>query len=474
MGKYLPKEILTGILSRLPNESLWQCKLVCKLWRDIIVYDPSFSHMHIQHRHTQNDCDSSGKVSFIFEIPTKENNVKGFYYAEFDKTNEKLLRVTDVDLTYRDEINGTIDYDTLLLHTTWAWDASSQWLTSVSPQIMKAYEEIVGSCNGLVCMTISYYTGYELFYKALSVCIPMTRECVVLPRIIGEYYDQVCERDLIDGFGYSPSTNEYKVVRIRNSEVYVYTLGDGKGWRNIGTKEYKSAIGEHIHGAYNRLDKDRNLVSFDLEDEKFGVLPSPPCFRNWDKYSSSYQLREDGEYLSIVHWNQKDGVYDVWLLKKKELDDYETNKDELDYQSWSWIKEYTLSDDSQQGKSNPFAITMDNEILFHDDRFFYRHDLNNRISYPLLGFKKNSPHYIYRAVRHVNSFVSLKALGEKDTTTMIENIVECVVLPEIIVQIDDDDDDDEPYSNDNDVGGGKGGNILKYVDDKDVEKWGGC
>ncbi|XP_026420541.1 uncharacterized protein LOC113316596 [Papaver somniferum] len=265
----------------------------------------------------------------------------------------------------------------------------------------------------------------------------MTRECVVLPLINdGPCYQndvEECEGDNCDGFGYSPSTNEYKVIRIYKDEVYVYTLGDGKRWRNIGIKESKSGIGKYIHSAYNNLDKDRNLVSFDLEDEKFGVLLSPPCFRDWKDYY--YKLREIGERLSIFHENHD--VYDIWLLKKK--------KNEKGYQSWTWIKEYTLNDDrdaSQKkfnyGIPNPFAITKDREVLFNDDRFFYRHDLKTSTSYPLVGLKMCIPWSIYRTVHHVNSFVSLKALGERDTTTTIQNIVvDKSLSPELTYNIEE-------------------------------------
>ncbi|XP_026398199.1 F-box protein At3g07870-like [Papaver somniferum] len=420
MGNCLPKEITTDILSRLPNESLWECKLVCKPWRDLIVSDPSFTHMHIQHRQrgTCNKHDSSAGQC-----------VKRLYYAEFNKSNEKFVRVKDLDLTHREADNG-IDYDTLP-NDRWG---PEPWEIPFGEEI-EHYEEIVGSCNGLVCITLSYNIKEELFYKPLYVCNPMTRECVVLPKIIvpTESDDEPCysddevelwHGDFNDGFGYSPSTNEYKVVRIYYDEVYVYTLGDGKGWRHIGTKEYKSGAGEYVHRAYNWLDKDRNLVSFDLEDEKFGVLPSPPCFRDWDDYS--YELREDGECLSIVHRNQR-YVYDIWLLKKKELEKNETNKDEQDYQqsSWSWMKGFTLYDDrdvslkSNHKKPKPFAITKDSEVLFHDDRFFYRHDLNTRTSYPLVVLR------------------SAPALGERDTKTLTQDkiIVQKCLVPELTYNI---------------------------------------
>ncbi|XP_026451723.1 putative F-box protein At3g16210 [Papaver somniferum] len=67
------------------------------------------------------------------------------------------------------------------------------------------------------------------------------------------------------GFGYSPSTNEYKVVRICDSrrdskvgKIQVHTLGSGSGWRNVGTmdidKEYHKYTGAFVDEALHWVD----------------------------------------------------------------------------------------------------------------------------------------------------------------------------------------------------------------------------
>ncbi|RZC63762.1 hypothetical protein C5167_025509 [Papaver somniferum] len=44
----LPSEILTDTLIRLPTESVLECELVCKRWRNLVRH-PSFSHRHLTH-----------------------------------------------------------------------------------------------------------------------------------------------------------------------------------------------------------------------------------------------------------------------------------------------------------------------------------------------------------------------------------------------------------------------------------------
>ncbi|KAI3953100.1 hypothetical protein MKW98_020295 [Papaver atlanticum] len=49
----LPKEVTLDIFSRLPVESVLDCKLVCKAWRDILQFnaDNFFADLHLQSQH---------------------------------------------------------------------------------------------------------------------------------------------------------------------------------------------------------------------------------------------------------------------------------------------------------------------------------------------------------------------------------------------------------------------------------------
>lgn len=97
---------------------------------------------------------------------------------------------------------------------------------------------LVGSCNGLICFSTSYFWEFYVSEDPVCVCNPITGEELNLPRFMVEDYQpiEVCFKvGIASGFGYVPFINEYKVVRIcyYSTEalgVEVYTLGSGNGW----------------------------------------------------------------------------------------------------------------------------------------------------------------------------------------------------------------------------------------------------
>ncbi|XP_026398372.1 F-box/kelch-repeat protein At3g23880-like [Papaver somniferum] len=205
MGNFnnLPSDIVLDIITRLPTESVLECKLVCNPWRNLVSHHPLFSQMHLTH--LNQSVDSAGKFGYLVRAKNYQ-----LHYFEYNESHDE----TPIHGTRR--INFT-------------------------PPFRYPYNyQVIGSFNGLVCL---YGHGDH------PACIfnPVTKEYVVLPKI---------ERDSEDkyfywasGFGYVPSTNEYKVVQLYNlkaelnvMEVAVYTLGSGNGWRNIGRLDSKTRM----------------------------------------------------------------------------------------------------------------------------------------------------------------------------------------------------------------------------------------
>uniref|UniRef100_A0A2N9IR07 F-box associated beta-propeller type 3 domain-containing protein n=1 Tax=Fagus sylvatica TaxID=28930 RepID=A0A2N9IR07_FAGSY len=98
---------------------------------------------------------------------------------------------------------------------------------------------LVGSCNGLLCL-------YDLdSMKSLYVVNPMTSEYVQTPpKLYKERRHAGTLVDAVHGFGFSPVTNQYKVIRVfekvlshpnvhHESLGEIFTLGTNK-WRSIG------------------------------------------------------------------------------------------------------------------------------------------------------------------------------------------------------------------------------------------------
>ncbi|XP_026438587.1 F-box/kelch-repeat protein At3g06240-like [Papaver somniferum] len=185
------------------------------------------------------------------------------------------------------------------------------------------------------------------------------------------------------GFGYVSSTNEYKVVRVMFSndtefvEVYIYTLGSGNGWRNVGKFNFGAYLEEGIFvdGVLYWLDYESETIApFDLAEEKFFEplsFPVPPE----DNASADYKLRGlDGCLVCAMNLpvNGAD-CWNTWILKKK-----------VDNQPLGWSKHIK----NQELEASTSKIFVDLE-----ERFI-------------------------RVFPHKNTFVSLKELGEEDTKMM--------------------------------------------------------
>ncbi|KAI3862421.1 hypothetical protein MKX03_013664, partial [Papaver bracteatum] len=92
----LPSEIAIEILSRLPIDSILQCRLVCKTWRKLLRH-PSFAHVHSnQLSHVNGNSVIGGKPGFgflfCFTFWPKYNDE--LYYGEYDdQSKKKLIRI---------------------------------------------------------------------------------------------------------------------------------------------------------------------------------------------------------------------------------------------------------------------------------------------------------------------------------------------------------------------------------------------
>lgn len=195
--KFFPEEIRIDILSRLPAEFVFQCKLVCSNWR-LLVRHPSFYQMYLHHLYHPYDSPAaahSGKMNFIAFTDTEWKYTSKYHYIEYDnESTPPIQRIRRINL---------------------ALPCKHFWF--------------VGSCNGLIC----------LISRSVCICNPVTKEYVLLPKIERDG----CGSDpytcgMTTSFGYASSTNEYKVVGIyvanHNSlQIHIYTLGSGSGWRNL-------------------------------------------------------------------------------------------------------------------------------------------------------------------------------------------------------------------------------------------------
>ncbi|KAF8409671.1 hypothetical protein HHK36_005750 [Tetracentron sinense] len=272
----LPQEIMVDILLRLPVKPLGRFRCVCKSWHTSLT-DPHFIKMHLN-RATQND-----NLSLIL---SSDDGLFSVNCEAFDEA--KALDLPPIQL---------------------------------GPRII-----VVGSCNGLICL--SDYEGRASVYN------PTTREYVKLPYTpielpFGEFENYHLFSAMV--FGYVPSTEELKVVRIATfeepdgescqCEMKVHTVGT-ESWRrivNVPPHLCRGIDDALVNGAIHwRASREggrfKFIISFDIGDEQFTEFPWPnSCF---DNANNLVTLKAFGGRLSIFcHLNN--GDVEVWAM-----DDY--------------------------------------------------------------------------------------------------------------------------------------------------------
>ncbi|XP_026384150.1 F-box protein At3g07870-like [Papaver somniferum] len=378
--EYLSSEIIIDILSRLPVETVLICKLVCQEWL-VLLRCTYFSNMHsrlhlLQLDHVNNKylCDSKDSVKFEL----------GFHILLAITHVDKKDKKRKVELYYGDYVDGNI--------------CCSKFKRLNHPPCTALYSSVIGSCHGLVCMTGERQDPVHIFN-------PLTGEQVDLP--IFEK-DNDPSRIMKAGFGYVPSKNEYKVVRVfypanlmAMGQVQVYTLGDGNGWRDQGEINYElfPSSGVFADGAIHWIHLERQkIVSFDLEDEVFRYLPLPPLLSCANYHTRLVVLRG---CVSLVQGSIPPTYeIEVWSLRQK-----------------FWVWEFKLVPTAYG--YDPFAVTKNGEVLLsHYKKILSIYNPNIKALNILLrrdNINVNSSRV--QAVLHMNSFVSLKAIGEKETKT---------------------------------------------------------
>ncbi|RDX79670.1 putative F-box protein, partial [Mucuna pruriens] len=238
--EFIPLDVVMNILKRLPVKSLIRLKCVSKEWLKVLDGNHYFTQEHLRH--------SAHNNAFLLlqRIPRQPR---------------------------------PLPFSSCLI----APDA-----TLVHPLFTHIAAKIVASCNGLLCLRDKTH---------LSLFNPATRQIKHLPptTLFGFHYV---------GFGFSPASNDYKIVRIsmcvfdqldqvlilddvRVDRAQVYSLATGS-WREIDAVNLRplclvsssvSTAGTIFWLATMASDSDADsefVVSFDIGRESFALLNGPP------------------------------------------------------------------------------------------------------------------------------------------------------------------------------------------------------
>ncbi|XP_058213108.1 F-box/kelch-repeat protein At3g06240-like [Rhododendron vialii] len=213
-------------------------------------------------------------------------------------------------------------------------------------QISSDYFFIAGICNGLVCINVSRF-GWPLI-----LCNPSTRQFRVVPgaRRIWAGVPKLCFdiQWLNFGFGFHPSANDYKLIRIvryftptgeDNIRVDLYAMSS-ETWSEIDVNKVSlffrgiDDFGENdalvefcgssasvvLNGVFYWpaiMESDQLVVmSFDMGDEVFRKIRTPECLDGtWDEIY--WQFTELDDKLALVVSRHESG-FDVWVLNENE------------------------------------------------------------------------------------------------------------------------------------------------------------
>ncbi|PIA63944.1 hypothetical protein AQUCO_00201335v1 [Aquilegia coerulea] len=313
----LPLDIFMDIITRISIQPLAVCRCVCKTWLTII-HHPRFTKTH-HAKATQQLCNSTTSLLFhmslshLDELKASGNSKEGcseVLLVEYDNDSgiEKGVFVNPLFMPPKVDLNR--------------------------PDLENF--EVVGSCNGLLCLAQPYYND------PIYICNPIIGEYMTLPK---SWENRQFE--IISGFGYDEVANEYKVIRMISTSVpsnfnlvvEVYTLGSGK-WRKVGKFPYpngKRSSQVFVKGALHWMVGDYGesnselITAFDMGREEFQVVPLPPDFttNTLDCQSSELSIGELGGQLCLFAYSV-DNQFEVWVMKDYGVKD-------------SWTKEYIIS-----------------------------------------------------------------------------------------------------------------------------------
>ncbi|XP_065876501.1 F-box protein At3g07870 isoform X2 [Euphorbia lathyris] len=322
----LPVEIIHDVLSKLPISSLVQFKCVCRAWR-VLGQHPNLVNLYLTTTKQNDPC-----LIFHCDFPIRNQ----LYFVDFAGNHEKVKRIN----------------------------------TPFSPKMPEF--DLVGSCNGLLCLSDSLYNDSIYIYN------PFNSNYLELPKSLN-FPDQ----QLVFGFGFH--LQNFKLVKIiyyRNgyprarrlvypqSEVQILTLGTSE-WRSLGKISYQlvrrpseALVNGSLHwvSRAQRYNPSRRIISLDLGEERFREVPKPDC---GSLSRCNYHLLVLKGWLSAaVYCNY--GRLEIWVMKEYSVKE-------------SWVKLYSIG-----------AYTLPKAVKQNMDRSFkiWNKSLDRKVV-RVLGILKN-------------------------------------------------------------------------------------
>ncbi|KAM7473165.1 hypothetical protein LguiB_020408 [Lonicera macranthoides] len=320
---YLPQELLIQILLWLPPKSLLRFRSVSKSWCSLIS-SPSFIDIH-----TRNLPHVTNTRKLIRHCTTTSPRQE--VYSVFFDNQSSFDRDDDVKIDF--PFTSTTEY------------------------------RIVGSCNGLICL--SDENMWDDVYTTVLWNPAIRRKLTLpLPNIIVRN-----SRSLhVLGFGFDCKANDYKIVQLSYKNIHslppsveVFSVKTG-AWRGISTPAPLCHIGGDLwrqrffNGAAHWVACTLNcgqehslILSFDMCDEVFREIKLPECLAGESPWcmgmvviQDSFSVVENDKSRQFLH------VLSVWVMK-----DYGVVE--------SWTKQYKI--DTEAGLGRLLGVRRNGEVL---------------------------------------------------------------------------------------------------------------
>ncbi|KAJ8450438.1 hypothetical protein Cgig2_002123 [Carnegiea gigantea] len=293
-SRELPLELLSEVLARLPVKSLLRFRCVCKEWCSLIS-SPDFASLHLSRYHNED-----GNTHFLAATRT-EDYLKFQWMLLSFQTYEKITRD-----------------DYAILNNQYIMD------------LFNCCDPHGSSVNGLLLLSkelIDTLDGRR--QRELLLWNPVLGKTHQLP-------SHCVDPAAYFGFGFSSSSNDYKVVVINVAEevtsVHLYSLST-RAWRNIAG--YNESIilelcsdgfllveGIMNFHSFGLTEHSSYMVLFDLNDEMFKYIQHPcNCFHS---YAVAYH-----DKVGVLDFDYSEHCCCLWVMEKNWVPE-------------SWRKMYTI------------------------------------------------------------------------------------------------------------------------------------
>ncbi|GLT33900.1 hypothetical protein SLA2020_084530 [Shorea laevis] len=309
----LPREILLDILSRLPITSLIHFKTTSHAGYDLIA-DPRLPPMF------RNRLSNSNACLILF--------------------NYNILAIPPCQLYFVDSEDG------------------SGRVTKIDPPHHSEVNNLVGSCNGLLCLSL---IGGSSESHSLLIYNPFVGEAVRVPPA-----NRFSNQSEVFGFGFHPRTGEFKVLRTvwypsldvyevdDESMVQVFTVGTTE-WRKKGAPppqlrdEPPEAL---VEGSLHWVTDVGmggagvifGIISFELADEVFEEIRHPPCQRFESRHYTLSVLNGCLSAATLVD----DLHFDIWVMMQYRVKE-------------SWVKQFSFDPNFPGGR--PSCLTIFSTVI---------------------------------------------------------------------------------------------------------------